>query len=148
LHQDLIGKFTLDSATEFLFGHCVNSLSASLPYPHNVVSARNEAPNTATDFTSAFAQAQHVAASRIRLGPIRVFNELFGDKSKASMKIVNTYLDPILKDAARKAKDNPPSSKLDEVDEDATLLDHLMKYTSGASCSDLLLGLTDVWVTG
>ncbi|CAA7263613.1 unnamed protein product [Cyclocybe aegerita] len=31
--QDLIGRFTLDSATEFLFGHSVDSLAAGLPYP-------------------------------------------------------------------------------------------------------------------
>ena len=33
--QDLISRFTLDSATEFLFGHCVHSLRHDLPYAHN-----------------------------------------------------------------------------------------------------------------
>ena len=30
-----MSRFTLDSATEFLFGNCVESLSAGLPYPRN-----------------------------------------------------------------------------------------------------------------
>ena len=32
--QDLAGRFTMDSATEFLFGNCVHSLAAGLPWPH------------------------------------------------------------------------------------------------------------------
>ena len=35
--QDLVGRFTMDSATEFLFGTCVNSLHASIPYAKNAV---------------------------------------------------------------------------------------------------------------
>ncbi|KAF7313120.1 Cytochrome P450 [Mycena kentingensis (nom. inval.)] len=33
--QDLIGRFTMDSATETLFGTCVGSLKGSIPYAHN-----------------------------------------------------------------------------------------------------------------
>ncbi|KAI1786669.1 hypothetical protein LXA43DRAFT_1098968 [Ganoderma leucocontextum] len=33
--QDLISRFTLDSGTEFLLGHCVHSLKHDLPHAHN-----------------------------------------------------------------------------------------------------------------
>jgi hypothetical protein len=147
LHQDLISRFTLDSATEFLFGHCVNSLSASLPYPHNVVSPRNDLSSN-PDFASASAKVQDVGAWRVKFGPLWVLTELFGDKTRASMKVLDEFLDPILTDAVRKAKDKPPNSELNEVDEDGTLLDHLVKRTSGAGYSDPFLGLTDVLIMG
>ncbi|KAF9223748.1 cytochrome P450 [Gyrodon lividus] len=49
INQDAISRFTLDSdpATEFLFGSCVHSLSAGLPYLHNV--APVEAPTDAIE---------------------------------------------------------------------------------------------------
>jgi hypothetical protein len=50
------------------------------------------------------------------------------------MKVVDAYLEPILHDVIRKAKDLHGRSK-DDFDEDETLLDHLIKYTSGESCS-------------
>src|SRR4051812_35501938 len=37
--QDLVARFTLDSATEFLFGANVHSLDAELPFPHDDVRA-------------------------------------------------------------------------------------------------------------
>lgn len=131
--QDLICRFTLDSATDFLFGHCVDSLNAPLPYPHNVTAPTQDlGRNAADDFAEAFAQAQHVSASRARLNWLWPLMELFGDKTKDSLKIVDAYLDPVLDDAIRKAKLNPPSQKdKDVIAEDETLLDSLVKRTTG-----------------
>ncbi|KAK6988131.1 cytochrome P450 [Favolaschia claudopus] len=67
--QDLAGRFTMDSATSFLFGSCVDSLSAPLPYPHNHTPPpfpfshpSPPEPDRADIFTSAFTAAitQHL----------------------------------------------------------------------------------------
>lgn len=50
------------------------------------------------------------------------------------MKIVDAYLNPILEEALRKNKDSPADEKeKDDIGEDDTLLDHLIRRTSGKS---------------
>ena len=53
--QDLASKFTLDAATEFLFGSCVHSLQEELPRPWNVLSAP-AAPSPLTPTSTARAE--------------------------------------------------------------------------------------------
>ncbi|OJA12793.1 hypothetical protein AZE42_12473, partial [Rhizopogon vesiculosus] len=102
--QDVMSRFTLDSATEFLFGNCVHSLSAGLPYPYNITPAG--APmgkaNAAEDFSQAFAQAQSMISRRSLKGWIWPLFEIFKDDTKAPMQIVNSFIDPILKEAIAK----------------------------------------------
>ncbi|KAK7022685.1 cytochrome P450 [Favolaschia claudopus] len=69
--QDLAGRFTMDSATSFLFGSCVDSLSAPLPYPHNHTPPpfpfshpSPPEPDRADIFTSAFTAAITHISSR------------------------------------------------------------------------------------
>ncbi|KAJ7645438.1 cytochrome P450 [Mycena polygramma] len=137
--QDLIGRFTMDSATEFLFGSCVNSLHASLPFPHNVAftapgsdSARAQ---IATAFSGAFNESMLHVCNRARVGWAWPFLELWSDKTVAPMKIVSGYIDPIIHEALEKKKlaDSLRASLEktdDEVTEGATLLDELLKVTS------------------
>lgn len=52
------------------------------------------------------------------------------------MRIVDAYLDPILKAAVEKAKHEKTGhaqENKEEIGEDDTLLDHLVRYTSGRS---------------
>ncbi|PSR74974.1 hypothetical protein PHLCEN_2v9388 [Hermanssonia centrifuga] len=132
--QDLISRFTLDSATEFLFGSCVHSLRNSLPYPHNVpMPGAHQSP--AEDFAKAFAEAQTAIAHRARVGWIWPWSELFHDKTELPMRVVDAYLDPILKAALKKAEDEKESGRVneevrDDLEENETLLDHLVRYTT------------------
>lgn len=48
------------------------------------------------------------------------------------MRVVDTFLEPILKEALRKTKDKEWLRK--EIQDDETLLDHLVRFTSGESC--------------
>ncbi|KAG2745878.1 cytochrome P450 [Suillus brevipes Sb2] len=129
--QDLMSRFTLDSATEFLFGNCVHSLSAELPYPHNV--ATTEAPTgkakIAEDFAQAFADAQTIIALRPRKGWIWPLFEIFKDNTAAPMRIVNSFIDPILKEAIAKKQSHANGEK-DVENDDETLLDHLVQMTT------------------
>ena len=59
--------------------------------------------------------------------------EIFKDKSSEPMKVVNAYIEPIVKEALEKKRNSPPKEK-GEISEDVdegTLLDHLVKVTSG-----------------
>ncbi|KAI0356452.1 cytochrome P450 monooxygenase pc-3 [Trametes cingulata] len=132
--QDLISRFTLDSASEFLFGTCVNSLKSDLPYAYNDPIAPKFArePSAADKFSTAFQGAQHVIAMRTREGWTWHWWELWQDKSAEHMRVVDSFLQPILEEAtakkhATKALDGTGEHK---VDESETLLDHLVKITN------------------
>lgn len=64
--QDLVSRFTLDSATEFLFGTCVHSLQAEAPPP----------------FGLALGRVQHQLAQRSRASPVWPLFEFFHDKTR------------------------------------------------------------------
>ncbi|KAG6826535.1 hypothetical protein H0H92_015433 [Tricholoma furcatifolium] len=137
--QDLMSRFTLDSATEFLFGHCVHSLTANIPYPHNAgyISPESSTPRSrhANEFAAAFLQAQEIISSRERYGWIWPLTEIFEDKTRKPMEIVRAYLDPLIQDAI--AKKNVTSHKKtntaaeSHVQEGETLIDHLVSLSSG-----------------
>ncbi|KAF9490990.1 cytochrome P450, partial [Pleurotus eryngii] len=141
--QDLMGRFTLDSAMEFLFGSCVDSLNGKLPFPHHMDLAclasldRHQAVDER--FPRAFLQAMEAVSQCERLGPIWPLWEMFGDAMKEPMGVINAFIDPIIQDALHKkgTKDmekgilRGQNIKLEEdtnnaeVDDDVTLLDHL-----------------------
>ncbi|KAF8585530.1 cytochrome P450 monooxygenase pc-3 [Ramaria rubella] len=132
--QDIMSRFTLDSATEFLFGSCVHSLTARLPYAHN--STRKETISTSHSsdkFAAAFSQAQHQIALRARLTSAWPLAEFWSDRTKNSMKVIHEYINPILDDALAKrnptveGKDFPGNTVHDRSE---TLLDHLAEETS------------------
>jgi len=145
--QDLMLRFTLDSATEFMFGTCVHSLEAGLPYAHSVNSSslppKTKSEAAADTFAQAFLEAQELISGRERAGyPVWPLLELFGDKTKAPMDIVNAYIDPIIAEALEKKRDaelvENKTDKVegsDEIGEDETLLDHLVRDTNGTNCS-------------
>jgi len=122
--QDLIARFTMDSATEFLFGSCVHSLSSDLPYPFNVPPPPGPRTQSESDkFISAFVEAQHIISKRAWVGTIWPLFEIFVDKSREPMKIIDSFIDPILQQSLEK-KSTTGS------DEALTLLDHLVQFTT------------------
>lgn len=90
--KDLISRFTLDSASEFLFGVNIGSLSNVLPYPHNTSARPVIQSNTADDFATAFGKAQFVASQRARIGCLWPLFEIFQDKTAEHMEVVNAFL--------------------------------------------------------
>ncbi|KAF7369356.1 hypothetical protein MVEN_00264200 [Mycena venus] len=129
--QDLIGRFTMDAATEFLFGSCVDSLSSTPPYPSNATSVpavhNSVRAEQATKFTAAFGDAMQQIANRERIGWIWPLYELFGDKTAKSMDVISKYLEPIIHEALQKKTSR--EKELEER-EDSTLLDELVEKTS------------------
>ncbi|KAF8164307.1 cytochrome P450 [Pholiota molesta] len=138
--QDLVSRFTLDSATQFLFGHNVESLSAGLPYPEssplaNSATFRNHPSNV---FVDAFLQGQILSSIRGRTGPSWPLQEFWGDKIKPLREIMDKFTEPVLMEALRKRNMNADG----KVDEDDTLLSHLIQRTQDVTVlKDELLNL-------
>ena len=131
--QDLMGRFTLDSATEFLFGHCVHSLNAGLPYPHNVSyipsNVLTPEKRLANNFSAAFLDVQFAVSQRERLGFVWPLQEVFENKTKKPMKVVDAFIEPIVADAIAKKNSARREEKVPQEGE-GTLLDHLVQVTS------------------
>ncbi|RXW22105.1 hypothetical protein EST38_g3734 [Candolleomyces aberdarensis] len=135
--QDLMGRFTIDTATEFLFGTCVHTLSAGLPYPPNATylpnGLKSSQKNAADEFADAFLKAQEIIANRERLSWIWPLFEINKDKTADSMKIVNAYIEPVIKEAVERKRNSPPQDKnVDdkEAEKEGCLLDHLLDVTT------------------
>ncbi|KAG6876168.1 hypothetical protein C0993_005186, partial [Termitomyces sp. T159_Od127] len=140
--QDLMSRFSLDSAAEFLFGYNVHSLTAGIPYPHDAV---HVPPNyvtpqahSASEFANAFLQVQEIIARRNLYGWIWPLMEIFEEKTKKPMEIVRAFLDPIIKEALIKNANKPKDKSKEEechVEEGETLIDHLVRLSSGGCLS-------------
>ncbi|TFK48292.1 cytochrome P450 [Heliocybe sulcata] len=130
--QDLIARFTLDSATEFLFGHDVHSLAAGLPYPESAKHKRNHSNHPATAFVNAFSNAQARIAMRGRFGSAWPLIEFWADRAKKYLGPVNEFIEPILQNAIERKKNSKVIEEVAgerEIREGETLLDHLVHYT-------------------
>ncbi|THH18201.1 hypothetical protein EW146_g2752 [Bondarzewia mesenterica] len=132
--QDLVSRFTLDSATSFLFGTDVCSLAAGLPYPtiSSPTSTGTTMPSEhpANTFARAFLDTQIRTAIRSRYGAGWPLAELFDSSIKRNMKVIYGFVEPIVARAAARVKE--PSSngeKTEREGEEPTLLDHLVNYT-------------------
>ena len=133
LAQDVIARFTLDAATEFLLGDSVMSLSEGLPYPFNYAGDKTALPKTserlATQFVKSFTVAQEITAYRIRFGDHWPLSSFWKDELKDHMKVVHAFIDPIVAAAIEKKK---RSAIVVEKDEE-TLLENLVNSTEGAT---------------
>lgn len=141
----------MDSATEFLFGHDVRSLSAGLPYPstsalyNSVTLHPNNVSHPANLFSRAFDEAQRLTALRVRRGENWPLLEFWKDGVKEAMTVVNAFIDPIVKNALDRKRELAQQGNVEkgtdkvknladrEVKEGETLLDHLINYTDGSS---------------
>ena len=128
--QDLFYRFTIDSASEFLFGSDVQSLSADLPYPSTAKLATSRRVHPSDSFANAFQKAQVASAARSRFGDFWPLIEFWEDKVEKEIQTVFDYVDPIVKRALETKGTEEPSNMQDE-DEDETLLEHLVKLTDG-----------------
>ncbi|QRV92984.1 cytochrome P450 family protein [Ceratobasidium sp. AG-Ba] len=128
--QNLVSCFAMDCATEFLFGLDVKSLDAPLAYPH--APPRNHA---SARFAKAFDGVMDKAIVRFRLGVAWPLFEMFWDRTRGDMDVIDEYIRPILKEKLRlKAKRSELSAedKASTIHMDAeamSLLDHLVLLT-------------------
>ncbi|KAF7373956.1 hypothetical protein MSAN_00608100 [Mycena sanguinolenta] len=127
--QDCVSRFTLDSATDFLFGKSVDSISAGLPYPESAPS-----PNSAyflshpsNTYVRAFNQGQLGMLARAAYATKWPLAEFWKDRVKSHREITDAYIEPILNAALEKKKAGQQDGKSDEEQE--TFLSHLVQAT-------------------
>ncbi|KAH9919186.1 cytochrome P450 [Epithele typhae] len=132
--QDLVSRFTMDSATEFLFGRDCRSLEAPLPLPSTFL-ARPSLPDNvhpADRFVRAFQKALEATAHRGRYQQAWPLAEMKEDSVQKHLKAVDEFIDPIVDAAVRKQAAMGGASaaaREKEIRDDETLLEHLVKYT-------------------
>lgn len=133
--QDLVSRFTIDSATEFLFGKDVHSLECSLPY----AGQPEQGPTNANDeFAHAFLGAQMALARRARYGPMWPLFELLDREHAKNRRIIRNYVDPIVRAAVTQAREDAAErgetvgekgADTHEVHEGETMLAHMVRST-------------------
>ncbi|KAG7089169.1 hypothetical protein E1B28_010873 [Marasmius oreades] len=129
--QDAVGRFTLDSATEFLFGKNVRSLDAGLPYPKSSgISNTYEFENHPSNrFVTAFMKAQAIAVQRSRLGTTWPLMEFWKDELAMNRAIVDEFVKPILAGVKQREKSRSAQSK-EPLEEDEFFLAHLVRQNT------------------
>ncbi|PPQ74268.1 hypothetical protein CVT24_001191 [Panaeolus cyanescens] len=133
--QDLVSRFTLDSATEFLFGQNVDSLSAGIAYPPSV-SHKNSSfftEHSSNRFTEAFRDAQRHADRRMPYGTAWPLVEFWEDKVVPLRKTIDEFIEPLMKEALRRREERITQG-IKEADEDhSNVLSHLVNQTQDPS---------------
>lgn len=139
--QDLIARFTLDSAAEFLFGGSVESLSAGMPYPGQE-SSKNDASvhdHPASIFAESFMEGLHLTVMRIRMGDAWPVEELVRDRVLPFRKAMDVFIDPLMRKALDRREQQLLNEKSQDEDEEETFISHLVKHTQGTSSCALSL---------
>ncbi|KAJ7053490.1 cytochrome P450 monooxygenase pc-1 [Mycena amicta] len=129
--QDLIGRFTMDSATEMLFGTCFDSLKGSIPYAHNATANAVRIQHTESrenTFVAAFNDAMEGIAIRDQRGVLAPLSEIWWDCTREPMAIVSAFLDPIIEAAVERKR--VADAMGGEKREAQNLLDELLDATS------------------
>ena len=142
--QDAMSRFTLDTATVFLLGQDVKTLSDDLPYP-STYKGSSPCTRPSNQVGSAIVQAQEHTFLR---GVYRKFwplVEFWEDTVAKHKNVIWKFVDPLVHAALEKKK---AAKSVCEVDrDDGTLLDYLVQQTDGtrsrhscvATCRMLIL---------
>lgn len=112
--QDLFARYTLDTATEFLFGLSTNCLDG---VSHTDKDAEYE------HFMKAVNELALLSARRIRIGSTWPLFELTGDKSIAPTRVIDRFVEPIVAKALQRTRDSAQDAK------DSNFLEHLAHVT-------------------
>ncbi|KAJ6571580.1 cytochrome P450 monooxygenase CYP63 [Mycena capillaripes] len=99
--QDLLSRFTLDSASEFLFGMKLDTLAQPLTVPGKVkLGPKGSIPideSTEFDeFTEAFERVAVIITRRGTQGDTWPLLELFGDETEESIATIMDWMEPVV----------------------------------------------------
>ena len=130
--QDLFSRFSVDSASEFLFGERLDTLHGSLPDPEK---AAVGSKGSATDdsfgaFVNAFEASQQITTQRARRGYFWPIKELFHDEAVPHANVISDYLQPIV-DRALAARNTMKRAGMRSSADQNTFLEYLADNTEG-----------------
>jgi hypothetical protein len=124
----------LDSATEFLCGHDVGSLSANIPYPTSAAHINKPSfyNHPSTTFVKAFSEGQKLVTARSALGSEWPLLEFWSDKVAPFRKIMDNFTGPLMEVAlAKRSLELAEGADAKVEDENDNLLAHLVRHTQG-----------------
>ncbi|KAJ7062830.1 cytochrome P450 monooxygenase pc-3 [Mycena amicta] len=132
--QDVAARFTLDSATAFLFGDSVDSISAGLAYPESAAHLTSPAflNHPSNSFVTAFIEGQHLHVDRSRFGSKWQLGEFWKDLIQPHREVIDKFIEPIIQRALSEKLRRAAASTEANTDADKeveTLLGHLLKST-------------------
>lgn len=132
--QDLYARFTIDAASEFLFGKNLDTLSGQLPTPGSA--SRGERGSSTDDawgtFAKAFEAVQQIITTRAQTGLIWPVFELLDDKTSPHVDVIRQWIDPLV----HQTVEHKAASKqaiINQNLEEKTFLQHLADSTDGSS---------------
>lgn len=120
--QDLMWRFTTDTATEFLFGQTFDTLSFG------------EANGGFSSFTNAFAEIQDIVFKRSSFGVFWPLTEPTGDSTEPLGNVVKQFVDPIVQRALEHKRKMVEKGQQVETDQ-CTLLEYLAWRNDGERVS-------------
>lgn len=126
--QDVLSRFTLDTATEFLFGRDVKSLSAELPYP-STYKDHTRPTHPSDEFALAFDHAQAYTFPRMLYGKLWPLFEFWKDTVTAERNTTDKFISPLIEAALQRKRNASGVYELNK--EEGCLLDHLVHQTDG-----------------
>jgi len=137
--QDLLHRFSLDSAALFLWGTALNTLDQPLTQPGRVVlgpkgSAPADGGGEWDAFTNAFETVAVLITRRGVQGDTWPLLELFKDKTEEPIQQIMDWLEPLVREAInRKAKRREAhgDAKVSPRDEHTVFLEYLADRTDG-----------------
>jgi hypothetical protein len=115
---DLTWRFTTDTASEFLFGQTLDTLSF------------NEADGGFSSFIGAFAEIQDLVFKRNSFGTLWPLTELSGDVTEPLGDIIKQFVDPIVQRALEHKRSMVEMGQLVEPDQ-CTFLEYLAWRNDG-----------------
>ncbi|KAF8816539.1 cytochrome P450 [Phlegmacium glaucopus] len=130
--QDLVARFTLDSATEFLFGNSVGSLTADIFYPKSAAHLNKPSfyDHPSTKFVKAFSEGQNQTASRTSFGNDWPLFEFWSNKVTPLRQDIDSFIEPLMEVAlAKKNRALSDGADAKDEDENRSLLSHLVEHT-------------------
>jgi hypothetical protein len=146
--QELLQRFTLDSAALFLWGHALNTLDLPLTQPGRVVlgpkgSAPADGGSEWDEFTNAFETVAVLITRRGVQGDTWPLLELFKDKTEEPIQVIMDWLEPLVRRALdRKVKRMEASggdAKVSSHDDETVFLDYLTDRSDGTSFFHLVV---------
>lgn len=143
--QDLVSRFALDSASEFLFGIKLDTLSQPLTVPGKVKlgpkgSIPSEGATKFDEFTEAFERVAVVITRRGVQGATWPLLELFKDKSEDAIATIMSWMEPVVEQAMAK-NDRRKEAGFEIAANDHVFLDFLASKTDGKPTSCIQTGV-------
>lgn len=132
--QDLYARFSIDAASDSLFGKNLDTLSGRLPTPGSGWEHGSLTDDAWGTFVQAFQAMQHINTARVRMGLIWPLFELFHDNAAPHMEVIRQWLDPLVRHALEE-KSAVRKAGIERKVGEKTFLEHLADSTEGDFCA-------------